>query len=152
MKKIYKHYRTKTVGKIVQIGYVLAILWALWTMPASSEDMQPILENIPPGEAYTLIQDHQEDGNFAILDVRTPKEFRSVHIENAININYYAETFQDDLNELDKTKTYLIYCRSGARSGRTLDLMKILKFKTVYNMTGGMLQWLQEELPVVQEQ
>jgi rhodanese-related sulfurtransferase len=148
MKKTYKHYQTKKEGKGVSIGYALTILWTLWSIPALSEGAQPIFENISPGEAYTLIQAHQEDEDFVILDVRTPAEFQAGHIENAVNIDYYAETFQKDLNELDKTKTYLIYCRSGNRSGKTLRLMKKLNFSTAYNVIGGIAQWLQEELPV----
>jgi len=63
-------------------------------------------------DAYTLIQKNKGNPDFVILDVRTPAEFADEHIENAINLDYYSETFRDDLNKLDKTKTYLIYCRT----------------------------------------
>ncbi len=69
------------------------------------------------------------------------------HIENAINLNYYSKTFKDELSELDKSKTYLIYCRSGRRSGIALDIMKELGFTEVYNILGGITQWEAEGLP-----
>ena len=92
-----------------------------------------------PQEVFTLIQENQNNPDFAIIDVRTPEEFAEGYIENADNIDFYSETFWDELNQLDKNKTYLIYCQSGNRSGRTLDIMAELNFEEVYNMLGGIL-------------
>ena len=114
-----------------------------------SETPTQIIENITPQEAFTLIQDNQNNPDFVIIDVRTPEEFAEGHLENAINIDYYSETFRDELNKLDKSKTYLIYCRSGSRSGQTLDIMEELNFREVYNMSGGINQWVAEGLPTV---
>ena len=75
-----------------------------------------IIEDITPQEAFTLIQNNQDNPDFVILDVRTPKEFAEEYIEDATNMNFYSETFRDELNQLDKNKTYLVYCRSGGRS------------------------------------
>ena len=50
---------------------------------------------------------------------------------------------------MDKSKTYLIYCRSGNRSGQALDIMEELNFREVYNMMGGILEWEAEGLPTV---
>ncbi len=116
---------------------------------ATPETPTQIIEDITPQEAFTLIQNNQNNPDFVIIDVRTREEFSGGHIENATNIDFYSETFRDMLNNLDKNKTYLIYCRSGARSGSTLDIMAELNFKEVYNILGGMLQWQSEELPTV---
>ena len=96
-----------------------------------------IIEDITPQEAFALIQENQGNPDFVIIDVRTPEEFSEEYIENAINIDFYSETFRDGLNIFDKNKTYLIYCRSGGRSGSALDIMEELNFREVYNMTGG---------------
>ena len=112
-------------------------------------DETAAIEDITPQEAFTLIQNNQNNPDFAIIDVRTREEFTGEHIENATNIDFYSETFRDMLNNLDKNKAYLIYCRSGARSGSTLDIMAELNFEEVYNILGGMLQWMEEELPTV---
>ncbi len=106
-----------------------------------------IIEDITPQEAFTLIQNNRNNPDFVIIDVRTPKEFTEEHIENAINLDYYSETFRGELNKLDKNKTYLIYCRIGGRSGSALDIMKELNFKEVHNMLGGILAWNAEGLP-----
>lgn len=109
-----------------------------------------IIKDITPQEAFSLIQEKQAIPDFVIIDVRTPKEFAEGHIEGAINIDFYSETFCDELNILDKNKTYLIYCRSGRRSASTLSIMEELHFREAYNMTGGIIQWEAEGLPTVQ--
>jgi len=106
-----------------------------------------IIEDITPQEAFALIQDNQNNPDFIILDVRTPEEFADGHIENAINLDYYSETFGDELNKLDKNKTYLVYCRSGRRSRNALDIMEELNFREAYNMSGGIIEWKAEGLP-----
>lgn len=117
--------------------------------PSMMASKAPMFKDITPQEAYELIQEHQNDDDFVILDVRRLEELAETgYIGNAINVNYSADTFQADLETLGKNKTYLIYCRSGGRSGRTLMLMEELQFQHVYNMTGGILQWTQEELPL----
>jgi len=108
-----------------------------------------IIEDITPQEAFTLIQNNQDNPDFVIIDVRTPEEFTEEHIENATNINFYSESFRDMLNNLDKNKTYLIYCKVGGRSGSALDIMAELDFREVYNILGGINQWKAEELPTV---
>jgi rhodanese-related sulfurtransferase len=108
-----------------------------------------IIENITPQEASRLIQDHQNDPDFAILDVRTPSEFAEGHIENATNLDFYSDTFADDLNLLDKDKAYLIYCRSGVRSGDALEMMAEFNFREVYNISDGIIAWEKAGLPTV---
>ncbi len=112
-------------------------------------DETATIEDTTPQEAFTLIQNNQNNPDFVIIDVRTPEEFEGEHIENAINIDFYSEAFREELDNLDKNKTYLIYCRSGGRSGSTLDIMAELNFKEVYNVLGGILSWEAEELPTV---
>ncbi len=90
---------------------------------------------------YTLIQENKDAPNFVILDVRTAEEYADGHMEKAINLDYKSETFKNELNKLDKNKTYLIYCRTGERSGITLDIMKKLGFSKVYDMLGGIIEW-----------
>ena len=106
-----------------------------------------IIENITPEEAYILMQENKDNPNFVILDVRTPEEFLGEYIENAVNLDYYSDTFRNDLDKLDKNKSYLIYCRSGRRSENALNMMKELDSREVYNMLGGITKWKSEGLP-----
>jgi len=117
------------------------------TNTAKSETQIQIIENITPEEAYISIQENKDNPNFVILDVRTPEEFLGEYIENAVNLDYYSDTFRNDLDKLDKNKTYLIYCRSGRRSENALNIMKELDFREVYNMLGGIIKWKSEGLP-----
>ena len=113
--------------------------------PTTIETPTRTIKDITTQEAFDLIQDNQDNPDFVILDVRTAAEFAEGHIENAENIDFYSETFRDELDTLDKSKTYLIYCRSGG----TLDIMAELDFEEAYNMSGGMLQWVEEGFPTV---
>ena len=76
--------------------------------------------HLTPQEAYALIQTKRTNPHLVILDVRTPREFSQGHLEKAINIDFYAETFRQEINQLDREKTYLIYCRRGVRSDLAL--------------------------------
>jgi len=68
------------------------------------------------------------DSNTTLIDLRTPEELRETGVlnPNVINIDFYASDYEEQLQTLDKNTTYLIYCRSGSRSGRTLETMKKL--------------------------
>ncbi|GAG40313.1 unnamed protein product [marine sediment metagenome] len=112
-------------------------------------DETATIEDITPQEAFTLIQDNQNNPDFVIIDVRTQEEFAGEHIENATNIDFYSETFRDMLNTLDRNKTYLIYCKVGGRSGSALNIMAELNFKKAYNILGGINQWKRKEFPTV---
>lgn len=76
-----------------------------------------------------------------ILDVRTPEEYKGGHLPGAENINYYDETFVQQLEDLPRDKEYLVYCHSGGRSIKTLNLMSETGFKKVYNLEGGISAW-----------
>jgi len=109
-----------------------------------------IIEGISPQKAFALIHDNQNNPDFVIIDVRTTAEIAEGYIEDAVFIDYYSDTFRDELNSLDKDKVYLIYCRSGGRSGPTLATMEELGFMEVYELLGGILAWQGAGLPVVE--
>lgn len=74
-----------------------------------------------------------------LLDVRTPQEFTSGHLMNAINIDYENIAFESEIKKLDNTKTYFVYCRSGNRSGKAISVMKNNGFKNIYELEGGII-------------
>ena len=79
--------------------------------------------------------------NVTILDVRTDEEFKSGHIENAINIDYYSDDFiKKCKNTLNKDSKIAIYCQSGYRSKKSARLLSKEKF-TVINLKGGIDNW-----------
>jgi len=108
-----------------------------------------IAEDITAEEAFTLIQENQQNPDFIIIDVRTPEDFAQGHIENAINIDKDSAAFSDYIKALDISRAYLIYCQSGKKSSQALALMAVLDFTEIYNMSGGITAWQAAGLPVV---
>ncbi|MFC4721499.1 rhodanese-like domain-containing protein [Geojedonia litorea] len=84
----------------------------------------------------------ENDNNAVILDVRTQAEVNEGIIPNALHIDIYqGQGFIDEIEKLDKTKTYYVYCRSGNRSGQACAIMNQLGIEKAYNLLGGMLEW-----------
>ncbi len=81
------------------------------------------------------------DSSVTLVDVRTPGEFASGHIAGATNVDFESGNFEQDIQKLDKTKTYAVYCRSGNRSGQATALMVEDGFKAVFNLDGGVINW-----------
>src|SRR5574339_481840 len=73
-----------------------------------------------------------------LLDVRTPEEYQSGYIGDAVNNNVMDSLgFVNSVNTLSKKKNYLLYCKSGRRSGMALVMMKNMGFKKVHHLKGG---------------
>jgi len=89
------------------------------------------------------------DTSIVLLDVRTPAEFAAGHIAGATNIDFESGTFEADIQRLDKSKSYAVYCRSGNRSGQATALMAKDGFKTIFNLDGGLINWQSEGNAVV---
>lgn len=82
------------------------------------------------------------DDNAFILDVRTPEEVEDGYIPNASNIDIYlGQDFLTELEKLDKSKNYYVYCRSGNRSRQACAIMNSVGFDNAYNLEGGILEW-----------
>jgi rhodanese-related sulfurtransferase len=81
-----------------------------------------------------------------LLDVRTPEETAQGKIAGAIEVNVLADDFVEKINNLDKKKTYLVYCRSGRRSLRAIESMAATGFSKLYNLKGGYNAWSAEHL------
>lgn len=109
-----------------------------------------ILQDLTTEKFYEMININKGNSNYIIVDFRTQTEYNSGYIDGAINIDYYSENLKEQLNSLDKSKIYLIYCRSGNRSGKAMVIMKELGFKTVYNMEGGIIGWNAKSYPLKQ--
>lgn len=71
-----------------------------------------------------------------IIDVRTPGEFADGHLEGAVNIDLSAADFAARVDELDRDVDYVLYCRSGNRSGQALAIMEQAGFVSLVNAGG----------------
>lgn len=84
-----------------------------------------------------------------VIDVRTPGEFAAQHIDGAINIDFKNANFATEIAKLDGSQDYLIHCRSGGRSGRSLTTFETAGFSHIIHMDGGMIGWNKANLPTV---
>ena len=84
----------------------------------------------------------EADENAVILDVRTDDEWNDGYIPNAVNIDIYkGQGFIYEVDQLDKSKNYYVYCKAGARSEQACQIMSQLGFENTYNLLGGFMQW-----------
>ncbi|TPN83394.1 rhodanese-like domain-containing protein [Aquimarina algicola] len=80
--------------------------------------------------------------NVQLIDVRTPKEYRSGHIFNALNIDVLkSSTFRMNAKELNKEEPIYLYCRSGNRSQKAAKILLELGFDQIYDLKGGYMAW-----------
>jgi rhodanese-related sulfurtransferase len=70
----------------------------------------------------------------AVIDVRTPAEFGSGHLEGAVNFDIQGASFMNEIATLDPDATYLVYCRSGSRAAAAVDMMKSIGIDNVTNI------------------
>lgn len=102
--------------------------------------------NIKPAEVRKFIESRQP----VVIDIRTAEEHAAGYIESTnLVMDYYATDFKDRLSKLDKNASYLIYCRSGRRTGAALLAMKDLGFRDSHDIEGGITAWIAAGLPVV---
>ncbi len=78
-----------------------------------------------------------DKNNAVILDVRTQREYEYGHLEGAILIDIYSRDFKDKINQLDKSKKYYVYCKTGIRSRSAVGYMRQNGFKDVCDLQGG---------------
>ena len=113
---------------------------------------QPAAQKAPPDVAPTSVAEVKDvdaagfkslidQSHGIVVDIRTPREFQQGHIPNAINIPWGWSGFDGTINDLDKSRPYLIYCLSGARSGRAKSAMKDMGFQEVVNLQHGLKSW-----------
>jgi phage shock protein E len=103
-------------------------------------------------DAITLLQPHEAEaliatGDVELLDVRTPEEYAGGHVAGATLIDFYEPDFADRIGELDRETTYVVYCRSGNRSGQAVALMAEQGFTAVNDVDGGIVAWQAAGLP-----
>ena len=79
--------------------------------------------------------------NAQILDVRTPEEFASEHIDKAVNVNWLADDFVINTANFDKSKPVFVYCKSGGRSTKAAAKLAELGFTNIYELQGGIMKW-----------
>lgn len=94
-------------------------------------------KNISP-EAFKELM---AKADHVVLDVRSPQELEEGQVPGHTMINFFDPAFKNEIEQLDKAKSYLVYCRSGNRSGQACALMSNMGFDKLYNLEGGIKAW-----------
>ncbi len=115
----------------------------------SGDGKQIAVELLMPKDASEYIKKNRDNSNFVILDIRTPEEFADGHIDGAININFRADNFANEMNKLDRNKTYFVYCRTGNRSYEAVNIMAGLNFRSILRLSDDITGWKSAGLPLV---
>ena len=126
---------------------ILAVLAAsAITIAGCSSSTAATIETVSPSSAAEAID---SNADAIVLDIRTPEEFEEGIIEGAVNIDFYDADFAEQLDGLDKSADYVVYCRSGNRSAQAMPTFSELGFTSVIEIDGGISGWYQEGLPVL---
>ena len=122
----------------MRIKFLISLLFLIFSMGAFAQKAEKDSINLV---AIPKFEKMLTKKNIMLLDVRTPEEVSEGHLDGAININYLGENFSDEIQTLDKKKTYLIYCRTGNKTRKAADMMQKSGFKHVYVLDGGIQAW-----------
>ncbi len=119
---------------------ILLLIVSILLFSCNDQKAKPF-ESIAPKEFADKIKTTE---NPQILDVRTPDEFASEHIDNAVNVNWNSDDFAAKTESYDKSKPVFVYCLSGGRSKKAAAKLQEIGFTTVYELEGGFLKWSEE--------
>jgi rhodanese-related sulfurtransferase len=145
-----KKRRGNKSSKLPLILLSIAVLVIITFSVLLSSDLggSPITQVVETSQLITPLdyqQDFGESTTHLLIDVRTPEEFASGHIQNAINIS--VETLPDRLNEVPDNLPIVVYCRSGNRSATAAEILVSAGYQPVYDL-GGIQTWTAQGYPV----
>ncbi|GAA4292790.1 rhodanese-like domain-containing protein [Aestuariibaculum suncheonense] len=117
---------------------VLISLIVISTVGCKGLSTQKDIVNVSVSSATEMVNNTSK---LQLIDVRTPEEYNSGHLEGATNIDFFSDSFREDIEKLDKHKPVLVYCKSGGRGSKSAAIFKELGFTKIYNMEGGITSW-----------
>jgi phage shock protein E len=115
------------------------------TVQSASLGTAAAIQKLTAGQVKEVVQQNKD---IIVLDVRTPEEFKEGHLARAVNINYLSDNFTEQVEQLDKSKTYLLYCKSGTRSSKAGSLMLTKGFGSLLDSVAGFETLKETGLPV----
>ena len=92
---------------------------------------------VPVEDVLNIVQMEEAQ----LIDVRTPEEYGEGHIANALNIDFFSDNFLENMENLDKEKPVVLYCKSGNRSNKSAQKLKESGFSKIYDVDGGITEW-----------
>ena len=119
---------------------VINLLFVLIASCGAKQINDEVITTVDVKKAKELLKE-----DIQLVDVRTPGEYEEGHIDNALNIDVTDDAFVKNIEQLDKEKPVMVYCRSGHRSARAAEILKEKGFKKIYNLDGGFMAWESEK-------
>lgn len=133
--------KTLIVGGLMIVAFFVRNRLSAKPIGINSPQVQGIIQEtsrLSPQQFNDLLQSN----DYVLLDIRTSVEYTTGHLKNSRQIDYYqTQAFSNYLDTLDKNSKYLIYCRTGKRSGAALQLMREKGFASAADLSGGYNAW-----------
>lgn len=120
-----------------RILFVLITI-AVFTISCKEEEQNTSTIEVITAEEMKEISNIED---VQLIDVRTPEEYEEGYIEGFQNIDYYSESFSQEIEKLDKSKPVIVYCKSGRRSADCAKKLKEKGFIKIYDLEGGIAKW-----------
>jgi len=130
----------------MKMKFFLLILFSFFILNSCSEPIPT--GTISPADFERAINRHKD---LQLIDVRTTEEFQGGYINGAINIDYFSEDFEVEIEKLDKSKPVAVYCGVGGRSESTLKVLQDLGYEEIYNLDRGITFWVENGLGIVKD-
>jgi len=96
------------------------------------------------------VDDVKEEGDVILLDAREKAEFELSHIEGAVWVGY-DDFKMARVKDIAKDKKVIVYCSVGYRSEKICEQLIDAGFKDAWNLYGGIFEWGNQDMPVVNE-
>lgn len=140
--KIKKHFLIIISASVLLSALIMVLVFTSNSNNQSdsvdNDSSNSIAKRVDVTEFSQLIQNQEVQ----IIDLRTPQELEMGKIEGAKNIDFYEPDFRSNLDALDRSQPYLIYCNSGNRSAQALEMMREMGFEDVKELKGGIQAWM----------
>lgn len=120
--------------------FILSLCLVVAFISCKEKSTTPRVEIISVQEMKDVLQEE----SVQLIDLRTRNEYATNHIKNAKNIVYQGDDWEDQVAKLDKEKPVYVYCQKGGRSAKCASLLEEAGFEKVYDLNGGISQWMAE--------
>lgn len=117
-----------------RLNHLLLLLMLVFSCQAQTQSKDYLLD-VAKFEKQQL----KEKGQ--LVDVRTASEFEEGHIKGAQNIDFLQDDFTTNTAKLDKNKAVYVYCKSGGRSAKAVEVLRKQGFTNIYELDGGYTAW-----------
>jgi len=140
--------KNKVYVLIAVIGITFVCVFvAFYKLQIENRPSDSFIMDVDAGRLYQLI--NESCACMPIIDLRTPAEYATGHLNNTYNIDYKSASFMSTMQSFDKTSPIVIYCKGGSRSANASVDLRDDGFKYIYNLIGGIDAWRARGYPIV---